>query len=218
MPVIVDRLRWPAAVLNRRNGAIAALIGIAATISTTIFVDPRLSKAVGDRVTQGVHGFETVAAMLAERSPGQRPKGALANLKHKKAVVEAAVAPVAQHGIPAVAGLMGAPAAPAIISPPVAAPPLYNMVAGAPAAPIVPASSAAGGGPPILSGIPLPGAGVGGGVVAPPPVVTQVVPPPPTVTTAVPEPASWVMMLAGFAMLGGALRRQRRDRALPEIS
>jgi hypothetical protein len=45
--------------------------------------------------------------------------------------------------------------------------------------------------------------------VIPPPIVTQVVPPPP-VTSAVPEPASWAMMLAGFAMMAGMLRRQKR--------
>jgi len=216
MPVMVDRLRWPPAILNRRNGAIAALAGVAAIVSTTIVVDPRLSKAVGDRVAQSVHRFETVAAMLSERSPGQRPKGALANLKHEKAPVEANAATPQAHVIPPLQAIMATPAIPLIIPPPIAAPPLYNVVAGAPAAPIVPASSAAGGGPPILTGIPLPGGGIGGGVVVPPPIVTQVVPPPP-VTSAVPEPASWAMMLAGFAMLGGALRRQKRNRPLPAI-
>jgi hypothetical protein len=31
-------------------------------------------------------------------------------------------------------------------------------------------------------------------------------------TGAVPEPASWVMMIAGFGAIGGALRRQSRRR------
>jgi len=54
-------------------------------------------------------------------------------------------------------------------------------------------------------------------VIVPPPVLT-VTPPTettPTVpttpgTSAVPEPATWGMMLLGFAMIGGALRRGRK--------
>lgn len=33
------------------------------------------------------------------------------------------------------------------------------------------------------------------------------------VTTAVPEPATWAMMIAGFAVVGGTMRRQRRTTA-----
>lgn len=35
-------------------------------------------------------------------------------------------------------------------------------------------------------------------------------PPPPPTTTAVPEPASWTLTLAGFALVGSTLRRRRR--------
>ena len=35
------------------------------------------------------------------------------------------------------------------------------------------------------------------------------------VLTAVPEPASWAMMLAGFGLIGGTLRRNRRTKMLP---
>ena len=217
MPVITGQMRWTPALLSRRSSIIAAVAAIAAILSLTIAADPRLSKAVGERVSQGVHQFETVAAMLSERSPGQRPKGALANLKHKKAAVEASAAAPGPHVIPPVEAIMGTPAIPLIIPPAVAAPPLYNVVAGSQSAPIPVAPASGGGGPPILSEIPSPGGGVGGGVVAPPPIVTQVVPPPPASTSGVPEPASWAMMLAGFAMLGGALRRQKRDRALPAV-
>lgn len=208
---------WAPALLNRRNGIIAAMAAVAAILSVSVAVDPRLSKAVGERVNQGVHGFETVAALLSERSPGQRPKGALANLKHKKAAVEASAAPLARHVVPPVEAIMGTPAIPLIIPPALAAPPLYNAVAGSPSAPIPVSAAGGNGGPPILSAIPLPGGGVGGGVVAPPPIVTEVVPPPPAITSGVPEPASWALMLAGFAMVGGALRRQKRDRTLSAI-
>lgn len=212
MPVIASQARWAPAVLNRRIGIGAGVAGVAALLSLAIAADPQLSKAVGDRVSQGVQGFETVAAMLAERSPVQRPNGALASLKHKKAAVEAAAAPLGRHMIPPVQAIMGAPAAPLIIPPTIAAPPLYNVVAGAPA-PIVPASSGGGGGPPVLSDIPGPGGGIGGGIVAPPPIVTQEVPPP--ATSAVPEPASWAMMLVGFAAIGSVFRRRQQKRANP---
>lgn len=33
--------------------------------------------------------------------------------------------------------------------------------------------------------------------------------PPPDVTAAIPEPASWAMLLAGFGLIGGTLRRRR---------
>ena len=47
---------------------------------------------------------------------------------------------------------------------------------------------------------------------SPPPPAPPVSPPPPPVITpvrAVPEPATWISMLAGFALAGGALRRRR---------
>lgn len=213
MPVIAGQMRWMPA-LNRRNGVIAALVGMAAILSVAIVADPRLSKLVGDRVNEGVRGFETVAAMLAERSPGQRPGGALANLKQKKSPAEAAAAPLGRHLIPPVAGLMGTPSVPLIIPPVMAVPPLYNVVAGSPPVSIIPTAAGGGGGPPILSEIPPAGGGIGG-IVAPPPIITQEVPPAPAATSAVPEPESWVIMLVGFATIGGALRRKERNRAQP---
>jgi hypothetical protein len=131
--------------------------------------------------------------------------------------VASAVAPLRGHIIPPVAGLLGAPAAPVIIPAPVA-PPLYNVVAGGPPMPlppVVPPLVGGGGGgggggvvgPPIFSPIPLPGGGGGGGIV-PPPIITAAVPPP-VVTSVLPEPASWALMLVGFALIGGALRRKR---------
>jgi hypothetical protein len=37
---------------------------------------------------------------------------------------------------------------------------------------------------------------------------------PPPAGSAVPEPASWALMIVGFALTGGALRRQQSARAL----
>jgi PEP-CTERM motif len=212
MQLIATLARSRATLLNRRSGAVAALVGLGAALSIAVAADQQLSKAVADSVQDGVKGVKTVAAMLAERSPGQRPKGALAKLKqlkHKRL----AAAPLGRHILPPIAGIVQAPAVPLILPPPVAPAPLYNVVAGGPPVVIPPVpittgggGGGGGGGPPIFAPIPPPG---GGGVVIPPPIVTQVVPPPP-VTSAVPEPASWAMMLAGFAMMAGMLRRQKR--------
>jgi len=236
MSLTAARESLQATLLSRRNGAIAAFAGFAAAVSIGVLSDPQLASAVGQGVHQGVNGMKTVASMLAGRSPGERPKGALAKLKqlkHKRA----AALPLGRHVLPPAAALLGAP--PAIIVPqPIAPAPIYDVVAGGPPimlppVPILTGGGGGGGGPPVLPGTPpggsgppvLPGTpppagppalpgipppGGGGGVFVPPPIITTVVPPPPPATSAVPEPASWAMMLVGFAMVGGALRRKRR--------
>ena len=211
MPVTAARAGTRGAFVTRRNGALAVIAGLAAALSVAAAWNPEVARAVDD----GVHHIKTVADMLSARSPGHRPKGALAKLKQLKHKRMAA-APLGRHIIPPVAGLLGAsgaPAAPVIIPTPVA-PPLYNVVAGGPPVPlppVVPPVAGGGGGgggmvgPPIFSPIPTQG---GGGGFIPPPIITLAVPPP-VVTSAVPEPASWAMMLVGFALLGSALRRKR---------
>jgi hypothetical protein len=145
---------------------------------------------------------KTVAAMLAERSPGARPEGALAQLKHKKSVLphERALPKVRGPAPTAFEVLAGPPPGPPVAPP--AQAPLYATVAGGPA-PIVPPVGGGSGGPPGLSDIPLPGGG-GGGSFTPPVVTTLQVPPP---AAPVPEPATWAMMILGFALMGRALRR-----------
>jgi hypothetical protein len=73
------------------------------------------------------------------------------------------------------------------------------------ALPLAAAPAAAGGGlfiPPLV----IPGGGGG--------IATLVTPPgtsvPPTPVPGVPEPATWAMMIIGFGLLGGLLRRRRR--------
>jgi len=212
MSLTVVRESLQATLLSRRNGAIAAFAGLAAAVSIGVLSDPQVASAVGQGVHQGVNGMKTVASMLAGRSPGERPKGALAKLKqlkHKRA----AALPLGRHVLPPAAALLGAP--PAIIVPqPIAPAPIYDVVAGGPPIMLPPVpiltggGGGGGGGPPVLPGIPPPGGG--GGVFVPPPIITTAVPPPPPVTSAVPEPASWAMMLVGFALVAGALRRKRR--------
>jgi hypothetical protein len=204
MPVsaVVPRLpRSP----NARRGVIAVgVMGIAAAVTVATWSSPRLAHVLDEGVSRSLHGVQTVAAMLAERSPGERPEGALAQLKHKKqAALHERVLPKVRGPAPsAYEALVGPPPSPPLAPPPEA--PLYTAVA-SPPTPIIPVT---GGGPPILSNIPPPGGGGGGGGFTPPVVTTTETPvTPPTPVTPVPEPATWAMMILGFAMIGRAMRR-----------
>jgi hypothetical protein len=169
---------------------------------------------IGAKIGQGFNQLETVAGMLAGRSPGERAQGALASLKHKRVPVlhQRALPKVRRSAAPAtpLANIVAPPAATVPVVPPVAAP-LFNSVTAPP--PVV--SSLAAAPATIFPGFsPLPG---GGFIV--PPGVTQVTPPvTPPVTTpqvppvaAVPEPGSWAMMLLGFVMMAVAIRRRGRE-------
>ena len=184
-------------------GAIA--IGIAAAVSVATVSNPWLGRAVTEGVNEGLHRVQTVASMLAERSPGARPEGALANTKHKRQ------AAIHERALPKIRGPFAPPTAyEALASPPstpIAPPPqapLFSSLAGGPPTTIPPGGSTPGG-PPILMEIPSPGGGGGGFT---PPIITTTELPPP-VTPSVPEPATWAMMLLGFTLMGRVLKRQR---------
>jgi hypothetical protein len=219
MPVIAAAQPPGGSLMTRRNAVIAVLLALAAVVGLAIATRPDLANLAGDRfgsavsqgVKDGVQGIKTVAAMMAERSPGERAKGALASLKHKR------VAELHERALPKVrapsppisplAAIITAPPTPPAL-PPVAQTPLFGLVA---APPVVPPVTGGGGGstlvgPPSFSDIPPPGGG-GGSIV--PPIVTQELPPP-----AVPEPDTWALMLLGFAFTGLALRRDRRRAAV----
>lgn len=186
----------------RRGPVVVGGLAIAAALSIATLSNPWLGHAVRDGINDGLQGMQTVAAMLAERSPGARPEGALVNLKHKRqAVLPEHVAPAIPAPPTAYEALASPPPLPPIAPLPEA--PLYTTVAGGPVAPV---TSGTPGGPPILSEIPLPGGGGGGGGFTPPiiPAVTPTVPVTPAAP--VPEPATWTMMLLGFALIGRALR------------
>jgi hypothetical protein len=185
--------------VGRRGALTAAGIGIAAALSVATVSSPWLRHTVSAGISDSLHGVETVAAMLAERSPGARPEGALVNLKHKRQAVlhERALPKIrTPYSPPTAYEALALPPSPPLISLPQA--PLYSTLGG----PVAITNGAASGGPPVLSEIPPPGGG--GGVFAPP--VALSTPQAPTPVESVPEPASWAMMIIGFAFIGRALR------------
>ena len=192
-----------------RGGLAVIAVGLAAALSVATLSNPKYAKAVGEGLSAGIQSVKTVAVMLAERSPGERPEGALANLKPKRQAVlhERALPKVRAPAFPAYEALAGPPPSPPIALPPEV--PLYSTVAGGPpvALPLTTAATpGTPGGPPALSNIPLPGGG-GGGIFSPP--TTAATPDvPPVLVTPVPEPTTWAMMILGFALMGRMLRRK----------
>ena len=149
----------------------------------------------------GKAGTDFLSLMRA-RSPGDRAEGAQTT---KRPVQLAALArPVSK----------AAPAA-AISPPPVAAPPVA-MAAPAAVAPVAPAVAGA----PVVSAVPVAAGGfpAAAGLAILPLIpfidggdddgVSPSVPQPPT--PAIPEPATWMMMILGFGILGSVMRRRRK--------
>jgi PEP-CTERM motif-containing protein len=162
------------------------------------------------------HGASNLLAALHGRSPGARPDGAKSN-KHRASAVLADATPVKPRSSKVLPAALAAPqaAAPLIAG---AATPIPAAIAPLAAPALVPAAASAGSGlffPPLF----FPGGGGGGGI------TTTVVPPPgspppppgggggPPPVPGVPEPQTWAMMAIGFALVGGILRRRRRDGA-----
>jgi hypothetical protein len=224
----------PPSWLNNRRaigiGAAIVALALAAALSISSFWRPGggggQSNGVQSALNAGANGVsralgavQSVADMLAGRSPGERAEGTLANLKHRRlaALHQRALPKVRRPGpVSPLAGIVGAaPVPPAQELPPPEAP-LYNVVAGGPGAPV--AALPPGAGPVVFPAIPPPPGG-GGGVIIPPPAITPpvtspvtppiVIPPPPS--GAVPEPSTWAMMILGFAMIGRALRVRTRE-------
>jgi hypothetical protein len=169
-----------------------------------------IANRAAHQVVSGIaNGAATVAGLFNLRSPGERVAGALASLKHKRqpALHERALAKVRHPAAPLgpLASIVGASPVPPAVPPPPA--PLYNVVGKPPVA--VAAAPPVGGGPVIFPTAAPPGGG-GGGIVVPPPLtITPPAPPGAPVTPSVPEPATWTMMLVGFAMIARSLRRHR---------
>jgi len=181
--------------------AIAAGIALVAVGAAAPFTDLPV-RAIGN--------VPDVLSMLHKRSPEERPAGALVATKGLvSAKLSAAVTPAAAPKVPAAS----APAArPATVQQAVPVTPVTLPVAAvtpvASALPLVATPAAAGSSffiPPLV----IPGGG-GGGIttlVTPPPGAGGAPPPP---VPGVPEPETWAMMIIGFGLLGGLLRRRRR--------
>lgn len=225
MPVIAASDRSARSRVARHGALAVCSLALVGAFSVASLLNPKIADAVGDGFNNGIRSVQTVAAMLAERSPGERPEGALANLKPKReAALHARALPKIRAPSPtAYETLAGPLPTPSVAAPPEA--PLYNMVAGGPQAVVPPTAAVVTpgtpAGPPVLSNIPTPGGGGGGGgggAVFSPPVVTAtpetpttpLTPAPASPPSAVPEPATWGLMLLGFTLIGRALRRSRR--------
>ena len=158
-------------------------------------------------------------SMLHKRSPEERQVGALAQTKTRVSMklsaavpaaaaaptVPAAAAPAMAAPVSAALPLVQAPAAVPIAFVPAVAPVAVAPVAAVPA--IFPVAAGSG---LLLLPMVVPAGGGGGGF-----PIGAITPPggggaPPPPVPGVPEPRSWAMMIIGFGMLGGLLRRRRR--------
>jgi hypothetical protein len=191
---------------RRRSGlaaAVAVLLG-----SGTLFT---ITAATGgDPVFAAISKAASLADLLAQRSPGERTEAMLTKMKAS----QRALARTRASHAPANAEAPSPAALAKILLPAETAVPV-DLAAPVPLAQLAPPALATfvapgGGGGPSIS---TPGGGSlpGGGGGSPPgggstPIVT-----PPTddlvPTPAVPEPATWAMMLLGFGLIGWRVRR-----------
>lgn len=207
--------------LRGRGGVVmAALLGLAVAAALLFYLRPELRPGGGRDLPGGLSGVvqgvqeagknaaQTVAQLFSLRSPGERASGVLASLKgKKKPALHARVLPKVRRAPPSAYPYVAAPPPAAAVIPP-AGTPLFNTVTSAPPVPVAASTVPGGpGGSPIFPALPSP---PGGGFVVPPPILPETPGTPGTPgVPAVPEPASWAMMLVGFALVGGMLRRGR---------
>lgn len=165
----------------------------------------------GSRVAFAKAALDDPLTLLADRSPGGRPEGAMFASKPSKAVRDAvdAVLPVARERTPPMAaelpvpdtGIPGVGPDPLLV-PVQAGPPEAQPAPPELAALVPPVGSFIGG--PGNPGTLIP---IGGGPGTPPgtPPETPTVPETPVVP-AIPEPSTWALMILGFFMVGATLR------------
>lgn len=164
-----------------------------------------------------------VVDLLGTRSPGPRTVAELTKFNEETglgdAPLEAAqralgkvfAAPPGSVGAPGIA-TFSIPETEALAVPAATLPvglPLFTPVGSAGGIPSSPGAAAL-----LLPGSAAP---PGGGISAPPPG-EGISAPPRAEVPAIPEPATWAMLILGFAMCGAVLRRPRRVRAGPRAS
>lgn len=197
------------------------------TVSATLVVVAAGTAFVGVSGPSGASALASAimdpASVLAGRSPGARYPGALYQTKpargpaaHVRTHVRTSVPP-AVPGLPVITGVEftgDLPTGPAFVDP--FPPGGLTLIPSGPSGVGGYAGGFPGGGGGFIGGsigggfnggggggILLPVTGGGGGIVTPPPgTVTPVTP--------VPEPATWMTMIIGFAMVGAALRGRPR--------
>jgi hypothetical protein len=138
---------------------------------------------------------------MHQRSPGKRLVGRLAQTKHKKLATHERALPKIRRRPPVQVAMPAFPSElpPALVD--IFAPPLPVEMASLEAIPVGPFSEQ-----PLW---PFPPSGPPGGYILPPtesPTPTPLPPVPPPPREALPEAATWIMMLLGFAMIGSGLR------------
>ena len=200
-----------AAMRSRRWRAIAitAAIAMALAGAGTFSI---VGLAGSDVVHAAISQAKSLADLLDQRSPGTRTKGELIKTKHARALAKQRMAarPKA-HQPPVVPTKVNMPDLAQLLESP---PPLSPVSLDQPL-PLTAISS-----PPPLAAIIAPPPG-GGGIVIPPggggggPVTfpTELPHVPVTPPSAVPEPATWAMMLLGFGLIGWRVRAARRPAA-----
>ena len=142
-------------------------------------------------------------AVFAGRSPGERGNAQLVQSKPMAALMpsERVLSPVRDRPAPPIAAnLDSLPNRVMEVINPAASPiPGIGMPGNGTSTALPPGTPGSSGGL-----LPPPGGGGGGGTLPPGPPI-----PPPPVISAVPEPATWIMMIAGVGMIGWQLRRRR---------
>lgn len=187
--------------LQRAAGAL--VVALLVVGSASYFIYPPARQAAARQA-------DNLLEMLEARSPGVRETGELTKIKAERP--QLADEPVPEER--ALGKVFGAPPPNGLADH--LEPPTYSLIDGGgdtsvvpPAltiADFAPTGTSAGPvfGPPVAGNLILPPGG--GGAIASPPV-NPVVPTPET--PAVPEPSTWSVLIAGFAMCAAAMRKRR---------
>jgi hypothetical protein len=186
---------------RRRTAIVIAALCVAAAAPISLsFAD----LGAGDMVQAAANRAQSLVDMLNARSPGQRTEAQLTKTQRKQMALAKMHPPVRNHPV---APPSAHELANILLGPPPAAP--VQVAAMPPIAP--PTLGAIMGPPPGNSLIVTPGGGGGGTPGGSTPASNPTPQPrePVIVPPAVPEPATWLMMLLGFGLIGWRLRRTK---------
>ena len=200
--------------MRRRRRRSALLGGLVAVALAGAGIWSIAALSGNDMVEAAVTQAKSLADLIGQRSPGARTEAMLTKTKHAKTLARhrQASAPHARHeaavppklAITDIAKLLEAP--PPVLAPPAATPfPQVALTAPAPSLGGIIA-------PPGSSGGTMPGGSGGGspgGGTTPSSFPGPESKVPVSVPSAVPEPATWAMMLFGFGLIGWRIRLGR---------